>query len=370
MPGSSEAHDSHLNHLIKTYSEARAVLSDAQFSSDISAYQDNASVKPSAASPPGFFINMNPPDHTRYRRAIAGYFTLRRTEGYRATIEKVTETYLTNVSETSPPVDLGTTFIYTVPFQVMCDILGIPQELQSDVRELTACLTDMRFSQSDSALAHQALIRLFAAISRSGANDDSACLLSQLVGKGATSDGLTPEEVGGVGVMLLNAGHETTAGVFSLGLIELFRHPGQLRFLRENVHRDTAVERAVEEMLRYCSPLRYGLPRISTKAAMLGDHRISPGDLVTISTERVNRDGGRFPDPDMFDIRRDRLRHLAFGHGIHQCVGSELARLELRVMLRGLLSRFPEVNLAIHPTEVQLLQNTLLRGCTNLPVTL
>jgi cytochrome P450 len=271
--------------------------------------------------------------------------------------------------DSGPPTDLNSGFIDPVPFQVICDILGIPEDARPDVKTLASRLTDLRFDPSDSEVAHQALIRFFGAIAESGASTQPLGILSQLLDDDASETKLTAEEAGGVGVMILNAGYESTSGVFAMGLLELFRHPAQLEFLMNRIHDDAVIDRATEEMLRYCSPLKHGIPRTSTTTTSIAGDLVRPGDLITVSITQANRDPDRFSDPTAFNIRKHHPRHLAFGHGIHLCPGNGLARLQLKIMLKNLLDRFPTLELTIPTSDVPFLQHALVHGCASFPVT-
>jgi cytochrome P450 len=335
---------------IERYSTARAVLANPVFS----AAGDQE-------APPGFIIGMDPPAHSRCRRSVTPYFTRRRIQDFRSLIEAIVQERLDALEVTGPPADLVPVFVDAVPFQAICEIVGVPTSAREEVQRITSILTDLRFDPADSMAAHRALIIFFQDIA-----DDGSCdgMLRDLI-----RDGLDSRQAAGLGVMLLNAGYETMAGAFGMGLLELFRHTDQLTYLYRGLADGEIVSRAIEEILRYRTPLRFGIPRNATHEVAVGESTVAAGQSVTISLERINRDPDRFDSPEQFDIRRQGPRHLAFGHGNHQCLGSELARLELKIMLRGLLGRFPGLALTVSPSRVPLLQESLLARCKNLPVT-
>lgn len=182
---------------------------------------------------------------------------------------------------------------------------------------------------------------------------------------GLTTSGLTDEELTNIGFTLLGAGHETTANMLSLGAFALLRHPDQLAVLRAD---PGGIDQAVEELLRYLSIIPCTV-RVALEDVELGGQTIKAGQTVTLSVPAANRDPQRFADPDSLDLRRSASGHVAFGHGIHQCIGQQLARVEMRVGYAALFERFPTLRLAVAPEEVPLRDDMLIYGVHSLPVT-
>jgi cytochrome P450 len=178
--------------------------------------------------------------------------------------------------------------------------------------------------------------------------------------------GLTDDELVNIGNLLLIAGHETTANMLGLGTLTLLQHPGQLAALRAD---PTLFTGAVEELLRYLSIIQFGLLRVATEDVEVGGRRILAGDPVVVAVMTADRDPARFADPDTLDVTRGYSPHLAFGHGVHQCLGQQLARVELKVGLRALLERFPTLRLAVPPEQVRMRDDMAIYGVHELPVT-
>ncbi|MFD9334438.1 cytochrome P450 [Streptomyces sp. NPDC060028] len=195
--------------------------------------------------------------------------------------------------------------------------------------------------------------------------DPGADLMGALVSASAREDGLSPEELLGMAFLLLVAGHETTVNLISGGLLNLLRHPDQLAALRA----DTGLlDGAVEEMLRYEGPVTAAAFRFAAEPVEIGGTLIPAGDSVMLSLAAASRDPRHFPDPDRFDIRRAPRGHLAFGHGVHHCLGAPLARAEGSIALATLLRRFPDLGLAAAPDSLVWRSGTMLRGVAALPV--
>ncbi|MGW5698075.1 cytochrome P450, partial [Streptomyces asiaticus] len=197
-------------------------------------------------------------------------------------------------------------------------------------------------------------------------------LLSRLVGGehgapgSATAAGLTDEELTGVGLLLLVAGHETTANMLALGTYALLRHPEQSRGVRE---RPELIDHAVEELLRYLTIVQFGIVRVAREDLEIAGARVRAGETVVGALASANRDAARFAAPDTLDIAREPGDQLAFGHGVHQCLGQHLARMEMRTAYPALLRRFPTLRLAVPPDEVPLRHDMLIYGVHRLPVT-
>jgi cytochrome P450 len=184
---------------------------------------------------------------------------------------------------------------------------------------------------------------------------------------GLTSDGaFTDEEVAGVGVLLLTAGHETVASTLGLGTFALLCHPDQMELVRAGI---PTMEAVVEELLRYLPVFHHGVPRTTLEDVDLGGSLMRAGETVTVSLPDANRDPERFDDPAGLDVVRDTRGHLAFGHGVHQCIGQHLARIEMRAGFTGLVRRFPRLRLAVAPQDVALSGQAGLFGLHRLPVT-
>lgn len=357
--------DGHQGWLATGHATVRAILADPRFSarSELthSALADTGPLPP---APPGDFLNLDPPEHTRYRKLLTGKFTVRRMRLLTERVTRVSAHYLDAMEQAGGPVDLVTSFAYPVPALMICELLGVPEADRDRFQHLTVNvvtkLNDLeRFEQGIAALEEmQEYMRDLVAAKRADPGDD---LLSDL-----TSADLADVELAGIGVLILIGGFETTANMLAFGTFALLCHPEQLAVLRAE---PTIADRAVEELMRYLSTI-HTMTRSALADVELGGQVIKAGETVALSLQAANRDPARFDHPDSLDLRRNAVGHLGFGYGVHQCVGQQLARAELRTALPALLSRFPTLRLAVPADEIRMRPNGLgVSGVQQLPVT-
>lgn len=357
--------------LVTGLAEARAVLSDRRFSHrneliglpipppfPMTEYQP-----PPAA--PGAFIKMDQPDHSRYRRLITRRFTMRGVAELTPMITRITEEHLDELARTPPaerPVDLVSTFAEPLPVRVMCDMLGVPDDVREPLSEHLALLSRMTYSVEElieaCTVIGEALQKLVAR-KHAHPGDD---LLSDLARGGQVTD----EELVNIAWALLGGGFDTTANMLALGTFALLEHPDQLAALRA---RPELTDNAVEELLRYLTISHLGASRAALEDVELGGARIEAGDTVVVALPAANRDPDHFGAPDRLDVTGDARGHLAFGHGEHQCIGQHLARAILRIACPALFARFPSLRLATPAPEVPLRTDMLHYGVHRLPVT-
>jgi len=257
-------------------------------------------------------------------------------------------------------------FALAIPSLVICELLGVPYADRKDFQHRAAKVIDFTLEEderrqvSDDSRAYMGdLVRHH----RSHPGDD---LLSRLILKHASSgepDDLTEDELIGIGNLLLIAGHETTSNMLSLGTLALLRHPEQIAVFREQ---PAAVPGAVEELIRYLSVVQAALPRVATSEVQIGTTTLDEGDLVTVSLSAANRDRSLTEEGDELDLRRPLTNHVAFGHGIHHCLGAPLARMEMQIAFPALFRRFPR--LALADEHVAYREQTFIFGLTELPV--
>ena len=359
--------DGHLGWLVTSHTLARSVLADRRFSRRRELQHiprrfplglDNR-----RPSEPGFFIGMDPPDHTRYRRLLTGQFTVRRMKLLEPRIHEITDAHLDAMERHGPPVDLVPEFALPIPSLVICELLGVPyadrERFQHDTRILLKL--DVTVEEVTAAfLSLQEFLRALVVRKHAEPADD---LLSGLLAGGE----LTDEELTNIAFLLLVAGHETTANMLGLGTYALLRDADQLAALRAD---PALVDNAVEELLRYLSIVHFGPTRAALEDIELGGELVRTGEVVTLSLPAANRDPERFDHPDALDVSRPDAGHghLAFGHGIHQCLGQQLARVEMRIAYAALFRRFPSLRLAIPPEDVPLRTDMAIYGVHSLPV--
>ncbi|TNC29487.1 cytochrome P450 [Amycolatopsis alkalitolerans] len=360
--------DGHEGWLVTGYDAVRQVMADTRFSSrqDLGVihvpYETPGMPAPTEPSPqvPGLFIAMDPPDHTRLRRKLTGAFTVMRMKQLEEHITDIVGRQLDRLAGLTPPVDLVQEFALPVPSLVICELLGVPYADRATFQVNSAKFLVKDQSLEEKMAALGALNGYLAGLVTSKRAEPGEDILSDL----ARQDDLSVEELTGIAFLLLLAGHETTANVLALGTFAFLEHPGQLAELRAN---PDLLPDAVEEILRYL-PVVDVLYRYATEDVEVGGETIGKGSTVVVSLLAANHDPRRF-DGDPLDVHRKARGHLAFGHGAHQCLGQQLARIELRAGFGGLLRRFPELRLAIPAGEVKLKADMNIYGVHELPVT-
>ncbi|WP_043848605.1 cytochrome P450 [Amycolatopsis keratiniphila] len=361
--------DGHEGWLVTGYDEVRQMMADTRFSSrqDIGIlhvpYETPGMPVQTEPSPPtpGMFVAMDPPDHGRLRKRLTGAFTVKRMKQLEEHIVEVTERQLDAMAKLTPPIDLVKEFALPVPSLVICELLGVPYEdresFQADSAQLM--VRDQTLEEKMAAfIGMNTFLTELVTRKRETPEDD---ILSDL----GRHEDLTIEELAGAAFLLLFAGHETTANMLALGTFALLEHPEQLAELRADA---ALLPGAVEELLRYLSVADIFF-RYATEDLELGGETIPAGSTVIVSLLAANRDPRRFENPDALDLHRNARGLLSFGHGIHQCLGQQLARIEMRAGFEGLLRRFPTLALAVPADEVRLKTDMNIYGVHALPVT-
>ncbi|MFF4127684.1 cytochrome P450 [Microbispora rosea] len=357
--------DGHEGWLITGYDLVRSVLADPRFSSRKELMRHHPLIDfgeiEVPPAPPGEFLLMDDPQHSRYRKPLVGRFTVRRMRLLTERVEQVTADHLDAMEKAGPPADLVTAFAKPIPSVIICELLGVPYEDRGFFQDNIDAFLGGEAGDEELFAAYTATQRYLAelvAAKRVTPTDD---VLSDL-----TDSDLTDEELQGIALILLSAGFDTTANMLALGTFALLRHPEQLAAWRAD---PALTDRAVEELLRYLSVAKTFM-RTALEDVELGGRTIAAGTAVILSYNTANRDPRRFADPHVLDLGRQDGGHLAFGHGIHQCLGQQLARVEMRVALPALLSRFPTLRLAVPAEEVGLRPETAdVYGVKSLPVT-
>ena len=313
-------------------------------------------------------LNSNGSDHLRLRRLVTAAFTRRRIEQLAPRIQQITDELLDAMADAAQ-VDLIDALAYPLPITVICELLGVPAQRRGQFRDLSSVTAGRGvlgdpdvFVAASSAMV--SLLRDLVAAKRAHPTDD---LLSSLVAVRDGADQLSEDELTSMAWLLLVAGHETTVNLIGNGILALLTHPEQLALLRAQPDR---LGTAIEELLRFTGPLQVATPRRTTEPVDIGGIIIPAGQLVIPALLAANRDPACAAQPDRLDITRTDTPHLAFGHGIHHCLGAPLARLEGRIALGSLLARFPRLRLAVPPEHLTWQPGVLPHGLAALPVVL
>jgi cytochrome P450 len=350
--------------LVTRYEDARQALNDQRLSKAIDYAQNTAALPPDIAAAIGHhMLAVDPPDHTRLRRLVSTTFTARRIEALRPRIEQITDELLDDMAG-HERLDLIDALAFPLPIQVICELLGIPSQDRDDFRAWSNVLVAGQSMREQLPAAMGALVSYVKALIADRRQHPGDDLLSGLIAVRDEQDRLSEDELSSMVFLLLIAGHETTVNLIGNGAYLLLSQ----RERWEQLSADPALlPSAIEEFLRFESPVETATFRITTQPVQIGDQTIPAGEVVIVGLLSANRDKDRFPDADELRLDRKQNPHVAFGHGIHYCIGAPLARLEAQVAFTKLLARFPDLRLAPDITPGWR-PGLLMRGLDALPV--
>ncbi len=354
--------------LVTRHADARAVLADPRVSVDVAqpGFPHTNAVSKARDARMKTLMQMDPPEHTAQRRLLTGDFTVRRMEALRPRIQRIVDDLADQLLAGPNPVDLLEAFALPVPSLVICELLGVPYGDRDFFQGVARTLV---MDQADPAPALAAGEELNAyleeLVNRKDAEpgDD---LLSKLVVGPYRSGVLSKREIATTGQLLLVAGHDTTAAMIALGTAAQLAHPDQFGAVRDD---PALVADAVEELLRYLSVTHTEARRVALEDLEIGGRLIRAGDGIIVVKSTANRDGSVFPDPDALDVRRKARHHVAFGFGLHQCLGASLARVELQVVFGTLYRRIPTLAPAVPLEQLVFKENAVFYNVRELPVT-
>jgi len=350
--------------IVTRYADVRTVLTDPRLAKDVHRWPGGGRSRPSEAT--GVYAHMlhaDPPDHTRLRRLVQKAFTPRRA-ALRPRAEEIAAGLLDEMAAAPGDVtDLLVAYARPLPIAVLCELLAIPEADRPWIA-VTVSAYDDRAQQDRVERELAAYFAELIAVRRSEPGDD---LVSALACDSGAADGLTDNELLSTIFLLVMAGFDTTVNLIASGTLALLTHPGEKVRLRQDPSRLPA---AVEELLRFTNPVRHANDRFTTEDVPVGDVVIPAGEWVLPAISSANRDPAQYPDPDRLDLGRDTSGHVAFGHGIHHCLGAPLARMEAEVALGALLAQFPRISLALPSSELRWRPVILMNGLESLPVRL
>ena len=357
--------------LVTTHAAQRQLMTDPRLSANIGAPgypHTTEAMKAHAAHTQPMINNADGAEHTRWRRMLSNSFTRHRMEKLRPEIQQITDDLLDRMLAGPKPVDLNEALSLPLPSLMICALLGVPYE-DHDFFQKHAGVTNARFKTPEEAATSTAdLRRYITGLIEAKTAEPGEDVLSDLGAKVAEGV-LTMPDAAALGHILLVAGHDTSANMITLGTALLLENPDQLAALRENADDPKYVTKAVEELLRYLT-----IPHLLARRAVLDDiefegETIRAGEGVIASLPAANWDPQAFPEPEKLDLTRNAAHHHAFGWGPHQCVGQQLARIELHVVFSTLFRRVPTLRLAVDVSELKFKEDSQAYGIYELPVT-
>lgn len=354
--------------LVTGFDDVRGVLGDTEsFSNSYANLTASTGGHAPADQNPGGLGFTDPPDHTRLRRLLTPEFTMRRLRRLTPRITAIVGERLDAMAAAGGPVDLVAEFAVPVPSLVICELLDVPYPDRGEFQRLSADRFDL-FGAMDGGLTavseSLAYMRDLVAAQRQHPGQG---LLGMLIRE--HGEEITDTELAGLADGVLVGGHETTASMLALGALMLLQNPDAAHQMRSD---PDAAQPMVDELLRYLTVVQVAFPRFARTPVTIGGQQIAAGEMVLCSLTAPNRDPALSPaggDLERFDPTREGLSHLAFGYGIHRCVGAELARMELCIAYPALLERFPTLRLAVPATDIAFRQYSLVHGVDTLPVT-
>ncbi|WP_069162397.1 cytochrome P450 family protein [Nocardia altamirensis] len=355
------------------YAEGRAALAHARLRKSMAGVAElmrrrnpDASMDSQAIALSSHMLNTDPPEHTRLRKMINKAFTARRVAVLRPRIEQITAELLDAMAE-HDEVDLIEAFATPLPVTVICELLGVPFTDRTEFQYWTKVIVSTSGEVDERNRCYAEMASYLTDLVQAKRTDPGDDILSGLAQTREDDDQLTDQELVAMAFLLLIAGHETTVNLIANGTYALLRNESQFEALRKD---PSAVPAAVEEFLRFEGPVDWATVRYTEEPVTIGDTEIPAGEFIYVALSAANRDPARYHDPDELDTTGDTSGHLAFGHGIHFCVGAPLARVEAEIAFSALLQRFPDLTLATSSEELTWQPSLLIRGLAALPVNL
>ncbi|WP_416968736.1 cytochrome P450 [Streptomyces sp. 4F14] len=357
--------------LVTRFEDQRALLADQRCSVDLRRpgfpYMNPAFRESGSRNVQPSFLNLDDPEHARIRRMLSGAFTIKRVEALRPSVQRMTDDFVDAMLAGPNPADLVRALALPLPSLVICELLGVPYEDHAFFQHQSEVGLRHDVSPEASTAARKALLDYVADQLDQKLAAPGDDLLSELAARVRDGD-LTHPQAATMGLLLLGAGHETSANMIALSVAALLEHPDQLAIVRDTDD-PKVLASAVDELLRYLTIIHIGNRRIALEDIEVGGTTIRAGEGVVLPSATANWQDDVFPEPDRLDVTRDARRHQAFGFGIHQCLGQPLARLELQVVYSTLFRRVPTLRLATDLQKLPFKEDGLVYGVYELPVT-
>ncbi|MEJ9314899.1 cytochrome P450 [Priestia megaterium] len=357
--------EGHTTWMAFTYKAAEAVLKDNRFIKDMrTVFPDemtDENLPPIAQS----MLFVDPPDHHRLRSLVQSGFTPKRIEKLRGRIEEIAREQAKLMSN-KETVDFINAYAFPIPIRVICELLGVPSEDQLDFQRWSTALVDIN-DDSEYDKVNMEFMAYLGKLTEQKRVSPGEDLMSYLIQTEEEGERLTVSELYGVVMLLIVAGHETTVNLIANGLLALLTHPEQLALLKAD---PSLVAQAIEELLRFNGPVEFSTDRWAKESFMFMGQQVAKGDHVIVSLASANHDPAAFENPNTLDITKEKSPHLAFGKGIHYCLGAPLARIEGEIAIQVLLEEYPSLTLAAELSELEWRQSFIIRGLKQLPINL
>lgn len=350
--------------LITRHTEAKELLTHKSFSARQEGIISPVPTELAYDGPadPGAFAKTDDPVHSKYRKLVTGFFTVRRTRQLAPMIERIVHEQLDDLEKAGPGADLVEVFTESVPSRVMCEMIGVPESERKSLQRHVETLGRLSSTVPEALAAVSGMSGFLARFVPTRMDDPRDDILGDLIRGGQ----LTEQELMGMTATLITGAFDTTGNMLAMGVYTLLEHPDQLAKLQEDPELMGA---AVEELLRFLTISHLGASRWALEDVEFAGQTIKKGEVVTVALPAVNRDPERYENPDQLDIGRTDHGHLGLGHGVHQCLGQHLARTILRVGYEALFDRFPTLRLAVPSDEIQMRDDFVHYGPRSLPVT-
>jgi cytochrome P450 len=353
--------------LLTRYDDVRAVVADPRFSGEFAnpGFPAVTAARVVVDRNERAFVGMDNPRHDHYRRMFTSEFSAKRMMALRPKIAAIANRLIDDLVARPQPADLVASIAVPFPSLVMCDLVGSPYEDHTFIMQCAAARHGLTQTPEDAERKARELAAYFRALIERKDRSPGDDFTSRIVVEHVRTGNLSREDFAEIGAMILRAGHDTTTNMIGFGTLLLLDNPEQAAIMRDDAE---AVPGAVEELLRYVSPVQFAPRRVALEDVEMDGVVIRKGEGVFALNPAANRDPTVFEDPDRLDLRRDASHHLAFGFGIHQCLGQMLARVELQVVLPLLLQRLPSLRVAAKEGEIRFKDDMQIYGVHNLPV--
>jgi cytochrome P450 len=352
--------------VISRYDDIRAALTDPRLSANT--LPENMQARNANDSIPVVFARIDDPEHNRVRRMMTRDFTFRRAQAMRPQIQQLVDGFIDDMIAAGPPADLVRDFALPVPSLVISLLLGVPYDDHKFFQEHSTKGLDSRSTDDEKAAAIGAMFDYMWKLAELKEREPGDDLMSRLITDYVATGQLNRATAVMSGVIMLQAGHETTAGMISLGTVALLQHPDQLERIR-NTDDPALTANLVEELMRYLSIVHSQVDRVATEDLTINGQLIRAGDHVLMNLPAGNWDAAFIDDPETLDVERSARGHLGFGFGVHQCIGQNLARVELQVALTTLFRRLPGLRLAVPQEDLSFAGEQEIYTIHELPVT-